>query len=328
MKIHYKHLVKYIESKPDITELSQKLFQLGHEHEISSDIFEIEFTPNRGDCLSLKGLLRDLRLFYKVADFDHTYDQEIKPFDMQFINNAKHSCKKISFLKIEIDKVPTKYKGSLKDFFLDLDLKKNNFTLINFWASWCGPCRIEHPMLLKLNEEKNLELLGVNFKDKKNNALEFLKDLGDPYDDLARDELGKHSINFGIYGIPESILINKDLVIIKKFIGPISKNDYDFIKLKTFGNLNYNVMRSMRYQQILGLIHLFQVTGLTSLSLIQCCMLTPLMLLRHQSIEQEHLLVGLQQAQTLHSQLLYKCLAMTALRCLVLLVVQDRTMGS
>ena len=110
------------------------------------------------------------------------------------------------------------------------DLRKNNFTLINFWASWCGPCRVEHPILLKLNEEKNLELLGVNFKDKKNNALKFLRDLGDPYDYLARDEFGKHSINFGIYGIPESILINKDLVIIKKFIGPISKNDYSFIK--------------------------------------------------------------------------------------------------
>ena len=110
------------------------------------------------------------------------------------------------------------------------DLKKNNFTLINFWASWCGPCREEHPILIKLNDEKNLKLLGVNFKDKKSNALEFLKDLGDPYDDLARDELGKHSINFGIYGIPESILINKNLVIIKKFIGPISKNDYDYIK--------------------------------------------------------------------------------------------------
>ena len=84
--------------------------------------------------------------------------------------------------------------------------------------------------MLKLNKEKNLKLLGVNFKDKKKNALEFLKDLGDPYDDLARDELGKHSINFGIYGIPESILINKDLVIIKKFIGPISQNDYNYIK--------------------------------------------------------------------------------------------------
>ena len=110
------------------------------------------------------------------------------------------------------------------------DLKKNDFTLINFWASWCGPCREEHPILIKLNDEKNLKLLGVNFKDKKSNALEFLKDLGDPYDDLARDEFGKHSINFGIYGIPESILINKDLVIIKKFIGPISQDDYSYIK--------------------------------------------------------------------------------------------------
>jgi len=110
------------------------------------------------------------------------------------------------------------------------DLKKNDFTLINFWASWCGPCRDEHPILLKLSKEKNLQLLGVNFKDKKINALKFLRDLGDPYNVLARDELGKHSINFGIYGIPESILINKDLVIIKKFIGPISQDDYSYIK--------------------------------------------------------------------------------------------------
>ena len=110
------------------------------------------------------------------------------------------------------------------------DLNKNNFTLINFWASWCAPCRDEHSTLLKLNKEKNLKLLGVNIKDKKNNALKFLNELGNPYDYLARDELGKHSVNFGIYGVPESILINKDLVIIKKFIGPISKNDYQYIK--------------------------------------------------------------------------------------------------
>tara|TARA_B100001173_G_scaffold4723_1_gene4186 strand:+ start:988 stop:1515 length:528 start_codon:yes stop_codon:yes gene_type:complete len=111
------------------------------------------------------------------------------------------------------------------------DLKKNDFTLINFWASWCAPCRDEHAMLLRLNNNiRNLKILGVNFKDKKNNALKFLSDLGNPYDDLARDEFGKNSINFGIYGIPESILINKDLIIIKKFIGPISKNDYNFIK--------------------------------------------------------------------------------------------------
>ena len=112
---------------------------------------------------------------------------------------------------------------------LDKDFKKNNFTLINFWASWCGPCLLEHPFLLKLNDEKNLKIFGVNFKDKKNNALSFLDKNGNPYDELAKDEFGKYSVSFGIYGIPESILINKNLVILKKFIGPLSNNDYNYI---------------------------------------------------------------------------------------------------
>ena len=63
MKIPYKQFIKYINSNPDIDELSEKLFQLGHEHEIYDEIFEMELTPNRGDCFSLNGLLRDLRLF-------------------------------------------------------------------------------------------------------------------------------------------------------------------------------------------------------------------------------------------------------------------------
>lgn len=118
-----------------------------------------------------------------------------------------------------------------KDIIIsELDIKKNNFTLINFWASWCGPCLLEHPFLLKLNNEKNLILLGVNFKDKKNNALNFLNKYGNPYDVLAKDEFGKYSVNFGIYGIPESILVNKNLIILKKFVGPISGEDYNLIK--------------------------------------------------------------------------------------------------
>jgi len=115
----------------------------------------------------------------------------------------------------------------------EIDLIKNKFTLINFWASWCTPCQKEHPFLLSLKGQKNLHLIGVNFKDNKNNAEAFLKKLGDPYHYLARDDNGKQSINFGIYGIPESILIDENLIIIKKFIGPLSKADLKFIKEKT-----------------------------------------------------------------------------------------------
>ena len=114
--------------------------------------------------------------------------------------------------------------------FTSSNFQENNFTLINFWASWCAPCRAEHPVLIELSKEKNLKILGVNFKDKKTNALKFLDNLGNPYDFLAKDELGKQSVIFGIYGIPESIIIDKDLKIIKKYIGPLNNKDINEIK--------------------------------------------------------------------------------------------------
>ena len=120
----------------------------------------------------------------------------------------------------------------LKKSITDKDIAKNNYTLINFWASWCSPCKAEIPALLKLKDEKNLIIIGVNFKDKKKNALNFLEKFGNPFNTIAFDNKGKQSINFGVYGIPESILVDKELTIIKKFIGPISKSDYEFIKKK------------------------------------------------------------------------------------------------
>ena len=110
------------------------------------------------------------------------------------------------------------------------DFKKGRYTLINFWASWCAPCRVEHPYLMQLSKEKNLKILGVNFKDKKNNASKFLNELGNPYNDLVKDMTGKQSVNFGIYGIPESILINNETIVIKKFIGPLNNQDLNYIK--------------------------------------------------------------------------------------------------
>ena len=112
-----------------------------------------------------------------------------------------------------------------KKFYKNNDLKKNNYTLINFWASWCAPCRTEHPILMKLSQEKNLKIFGVNFKDKKIHADQFLKELGNPYAFIGKDINGKQSVRFGIYGIPESILINKNLLIMKKFVGPLSSDD-------------------------------------------------------------------------------------------------------
>ena len=117
-----------------------------------------------------------------------------------------------------------------ENFFTKNDLRKNNFTLINFWASWCAPCRIEHPLLIRLSEEKNMKIVGVNFKDKKEQANKFLGELGNPYDVSTKDTNGKQSVLFGIYGIPESILINKELIVIKKFVGPLSVNDFNYIK--------------------------------------------------------------------------------------------------
>ena len=116
------------------------------------------------------------------------------------------------------------------EFYTKQDLIKNNYTLINFWASWCSPCRIEHPVLMKLSAENNLKILGVNFKDKKELAKKFLNDLGNPYSFLLKDIEGKRSVSFGIYGIPESLLIDNNNIIIKKFVGPLSLDNYKEIK--------------------------------------------------------------------------------------------------
>ena len=115
-------------------------------------------------------------------------------------------------------------------YISEKDLKKNKFTLINFFASWCSPCRAEHKYLLNLSgKNKKIKIIGINFKDKKKNANNFLKELGNPYNFVGRDLKGRNSILFGIYGIPESILVDNNLIIIKKIVGPIDQVQYDQI---------------------------------------------------------------------------------------------------
>ena len=110
------------------------------------------------------------------------------------------------------------------------EISKYNYALLNFWASWCGPCRIEHKYLLKLSKLKNLKIIGINFKDDKINAKKFLNELGNPFFVLTTDIEGKKSVNFGVYGIPETFLVNKDLIILKKYIGPLDQKDVNEIK--------------------------------------------------------------------------------------------------
>ena len=138
MKIPYKHIIKCIHSKPSIEDISARLFQLGHEHHIDEEIFNIEFTPNRGDCLSLNGILRDLSVFYNVSFNDEKYNENIKNFDIDFTNHALDDCPTISFLKIDLENLEIEsYKGELKSYFDDLNTnKKNFFTDISNYISY------------------------------------------------------------------------------------------------------------------------------------------------------------------------------------------------
>ncbi len=127
MKVLYKDILRFLEERPSKEDLSSKLFQLGHEHEISGNIFDIEFTPNRGDCLSLLGIARDLNVFYKSSLELDLYEGDIDNLDLEFSNKSPNICPKISFLEIEISHLPIRYCDYLENFFKNLEIGKNNF---------------------------------------------------------------------------------------------------------------------------------------------------------------------------------------------------------
>jgi len=99
----------------------------------------------------------------------------------------------------------------------------NEFYLINIWSSWCGPCREEHPILMNLKNQKNINIIGLNYKDNKANAEKFLRELGNPYYEILEDNNGSKSIELGAYGVPESFLIHQNKII-RKYIGPLNQN--------------------------------------------------------------------------------------------------------
>ena len=116
-----------------------------------------------------------------------------------------------------------KYLFSEKEVFLNELLKNEGMTLINIWASWCLPCRDEHSILVDLSNQKNLQIIGLNYKDNDKNAEKFLVELNSPYKIILSDKDGTIAIEWGAYGVPESFLVYNN-EIIKKIIGPLNIN--------------------------------------------------------------------------------------------------------
>ena len=112
----------------------------------------------------------------------------------------------------------------------ELIFKDNKFYLVNIWSSWCIPCRDEHSFLMELKNQKNLKIVGLNYKDNNKKAKTFLNELGSPYEIILSDKDGTIAIEWGAYGVPESFLIYNNKII-KKYIGPLNQELVDEINL-------------------------------------------------------------------------------------------------
>ena len=107
----------------------------------------------------------------------------------------------------------------------DADLRKPGVKLLNFWASWCQPCRAEHPMLERLQAE-GVVIYGINYKDKPADAMKFLADMGNPYTQIAADT-GPMALDWGVYGVPETYVIDGKGQVILRLAGPITESNLD-----------------------------------------------------------------------------------------------------
>ncbi|HZP71436.1 MAG TPA: DsbE family thiol:disulfide interchange protein [Pseudolabrys sp.] len=108
---------------------------------------------------------------------------------------------------------------------LSNDTFKDAVTLVNVWASWCVPCHDEVPFLEQLSRDRRIRLVGINYKDAPDNARRFLNRYGNPFAATGRDETGRASIDWGVYGVPETFLVGRDGRIAYKLVGPITADN-------------------------------------------------------------------------------------------------------
>lgn len=144
------------------------------------------------------------------------YDQDVNGRDVSAIPSALIGQKAPKLAMPALD-------GSNLPALTD-DAMRGKLTLVNVFASWCVPCRQEHPILKSLAEDGRLNVVGINYKDRTDNALRFLGELGNPYNAIGVDPNGKSAIDWGVYGIPESYLVGPDGTILYKKVGPFDEN--------------------------------------------------------------------------------------------------------
>jgi len=133
-----------------------------------------------------------------------------------------------------------KLRNLITEEFVTNDQIIGNISLINVWATWCVGCEIEHEFLVELSQDRNLNLpiIGLNWKDDDQLAKLWLKQLGDPYILVLKDPEGKTAIDFGVYGAPETFLIDSNGIIHFKHIGPLDREIYEQDILPLIGELN------------------------------------------------------------------------------------------
>ena len=115
--------------------------------------------------------------------------------------------------------------------FISSQELKNEIKLVNFFATWCKPCRDEHVYIMRFSNEKGIKVIGVNYKDSSEKTIEWLKNLGNPYSDVLIDKNGRVSIDWGVYGIPETFIVNPSGIIKYRHVGPITNKIYKKINL-------------------------------------------------------------------------------------------------
>ena len=107
----------------------------------------------------------------------------------------------------------------------------NEIIIVNFFATWCKPCRDEHSYIKRFSNQKGIKVIGINYKDNTQKAIGWLKELGNPYSHVAVDKKGKIAIDWGVYGIPETFIINSKGIIKYRQAGPVTKKIYKKINL-------------------------------------------------------------------------------------------------